>query len=131
MNSPNGTRNRLLALMSPADRDRLARTIETIELDARQIREAPGKVISHVYFVENGLVSIVGTAPEGHRIEIGMVGYEGMSGLGVVLGDDRSPNETLVQSAGSAQRISARALREAMAASPSLAGILLAMPTSS
>ena len=54
-----------------------------------------------------------------------MVGYEGMSGVGIVLGDDRSPNEAMVQSAGSALRISARSLRQAIAASPSLASILL------
>jgi CRP-like cAMP-binding protein len=114
-----------LALMSPADRDRLAPSIEETELSARQILEAPGKAISHVYFVESGLVSIVGTAPQGHRIEIGMVGYEGMSGIGIVLGDDRSPNETMVQSAGSALRVSTRSLREAMAASPLLASTLL------
>ena len=126
MNSPNnGSRNRLLAMLSPADRDRLALNIETAELDARQILEAPGEVISHVYFVENGLVSIVGTAPQGHRIEIGMVGYEGMSGVGIVLGDDCSPNETMVQSAGSALRISAQALREAITTSPTLASVLL------
>ena len=120
MNSPNGTRNRLLAAIAPADRDRLASRLETIELDVRQILETPGEVISHVYFVESGLVSVVGTAPEGHRIEIGMVGCEGMSGVGIVLGDDRSP-----QSAGSAQRVSASALREAMSASTALANILL------
>ena len=126
MNSPNnGSRNRLLAMLSPADRDRLALNIETAELDTRQILEAPGEVISHVYFVESGLVSIVGTAPQGHRIEIGMVGYEGMSGVGIVLGDDCSPNETMVQSAGSALRISAQALREAITTSPTLASVLL------
>ena len=125
MNSLNGTRNRLLALMSPAARDRLAPSLEAIELDASEMLEAPGEMISHVYFVESGLVSIVGTAPQGHGIEIGMVGYEGMSGVGIVLGDDRSPNETMVQSAGSALRVSTRSLREAMAASPSLASTLL------
>jgi CRP-like cAMP-binding protein len=124
VSSPNSTRNRLLALMSPADRARLAPSIEETELDARQILEVPGEVISHVYFVESGLVSIVGTAPQA-RIEIGMVGFEGMSGIGIVLGDDRSPNETMVQSAGSALRVSTRSLREVMAGSPSLANILL------
>jgi CRP-like cAMP-binding protein len=48
-----------------------------------------------------------------------------MSGVGVVLGDDRSPNETMVQSAGSAERISAPALREAMSAGTALAKVLL------
>ena len=64
--------------------------------------------ISHVDFVESGLVSVVGAAAPNHRIEIGMVGYEGMTGLSIVLGGDRSTNETLVQSAGSALRISTR-----------------------
>ena len=99
--------------------------MKRFELDTRQFLEVPGEVISHVYFVESGLVSIVGTAPQGHRIEIGMVGHEGMSGAAIVLGDDRSPNETMVQSAGSALRISTRSLREATAASPSLASILM------
>ena len=54
-----------------------------------------------------------------------MVGYEGMTGLGVVLGDDRSANETLVQSAGSALRISTPSLREIMGSSRSFTATLL------
>lgn len=126
MNSPNnGSRNRLLAVLSHADRDLLAPCLEVTELDARQILEAPRDPISHVYFVESGLVSVVGTTEPDHRIEVGMVGYEGMTGLGIVLGDDRSANETMVQSAGSAMRISATLLREMMAASRSLTVTLL------
>ena len=34
-----------------------------------------------------------------------MVGYEGMTGVALVLGDDRSVNETMVQSAGAAMRL--------------------------
>ena len=112
MNSPNnGSRNRLLAVLSHADRDLLAPCLEVAGLDARQILETPRDPISHVYFVESGLVSVVGTTEPDHRIEVGMVGYEGMTGLGIVLGDDRSTNETLVQSSGSAMRISATLLR--------------------
>ncbi|HTB35799.1 MAG TPA: Crp/Fnr family transcriptional regulator, partial [Reyranella sp.] len=62
MNSPNnGSRNRLLAVLSHADQDLLTPCLETIELDARQILEVPSDPISHVYFVESGLVSVVGT----------------------------------------------------------------------
>ena len=123
--SPDGLRNRLLALISPTDRVRLAPLLETIDLEIRQILETPGETIGHVYFVESGLVSVVGTAPPNHRIEIGMVGYEGMSGLGIVLGDDHSPNQTIVHAAGSAMRISAQSLRETMSASQTLTSILL------
>jgi CRP-like cAMP-binding protein len=126
MNSPsNGSRNRLLAVLSHDDRDLLTPALETVDLDVRHILEAPNDPISHVYFVESGLVSVVGAAPPNHRIEIGMVGYEGMTGLSIVLGGDHSANETLVQSSGSALRISTESLREMMEASPSLTATLL------
>jgi CRP-like cAMP-binding protein len=126
LNAPdNVSRNRLLAMLSPANRTLLASALEEIGLTARQIVEAPNEPIDHVYFVESGLVSVVGTATDKHRIEIGMVGYEGMTGLSVVLGDDRSANEALVQSSGIALRITAAGLRERMAASHSLTADLL------
>jgi CRP-like cAMP-binding protein len=126
MNSPsNGSRNRLLAVLSHADRDLLTPALEAVDLDLRDVLEAPNHPISHVYFVESGLVSVVGAAAPNHRIEVGMVGYEGMTGLSVVLGGDRSVNETLVQSAGSALRISTGSLREMLGASRSLTATLL------
>jgi CRP-like cAMP-binding protein len=126
VNSPvNGWRNRLLAGLSRTDHDLLVPALEMIELDARQVLEAPSDPISHVYFVESGLVSVVGTTVPDHRIEVGMVGYEGMTGLCIVLGDDRSANETVVQSSGSAMRLPTKALREMMGASRSLTATLL------
>src|SRR5258708_3088819 len=73
----------------------------------------------------SGLASIVGATPPHHRIEVGMVGYEGMPGLAVVLGDDRSANETVVQSSGRALRIGSGPLRKAMVSSPTLTIALL------
>ena len=118
-------RNRLLAVLPAADFAVLQPSLELIDLEARQILETPHTPIAHVHFVESGLVSIVGTTAPDHRIEVGMVGHEGMTGLGAVLGDDRSANEALVQSNGSAWRITAPALRKAMAESPALASLLL------
>jgi len=68
---------------------------------------------------------MVGVTKPDHRIEVGMVGYEGMTGYGVVLGNNRSTNEILVQSAGSALRISAASLRKIMGSSQSLTSTLL------
>lgn len=126
MNIPiGGARNRLLAILSDPDRDLLTPALETVALDLRQVLEAPNEPISHAYFLESGLVSIVGTAPPAHRIEIGMVGSEGMTGLSIVLGGDRSVNETMVQSAGTALRISTGSLRRMLEASRSLTATLL------
>jgi CRP-like cAMP-binding protein len=48
-----------------------------------------------------------------------------MTGLPVVMNDDRSPNETYVQVAGSAYRVAAEDLRNALTASASLQWLLL------
>ena len=124
MNDPHPG-NRLLATLSQGDQDLLRPFLEVVDLDARRILDAPREPISHVYFVESGLVSVVGMASPDRRIEVGMVGYEGMTGMDAVLGDDSSPNETLVQCPGSALRISTAALRRIMRKSESFTARLL------
>ena len=124
MNDPHPG-NRLLATLSEGDQDLLRPFLEVVELDARRILDAPGEPISHVYFVESGLISIVGATSPDRRIEVGMVGYEGVTGVDALLGDDSSPNETLVQSPGFALRISTAALRRIMRKSDSFTARLL------
>ena len=46
--------------------------------------------------------------------EVGLIGREGMSGLSVLLGTDRSPNDTIFQHVGVGLRITAVELRKAM-----------------
>jgi CRP-like cAMP-binding protein len=78
--SLNGPRNRLLAAFPKTDVDLLRPHLELVRLDVHQVLEEPGHLISHVYFIESGLVSMVGTTKPNHRIEVGMIGYEGMTG---------------------------------------------------
>jgi CRP-like cAMP-binding protein len=116
--------NRLLALLLPADRELMRPSLEFVPLKVRQILERPGEPISHAHFVNSGLVSMIGVN-QADRIEVGMVGYEGVTGVGVVLGAERSTNEALVQSSGAAWRISTPALRQVMASSPTFKDTLL------
>jgi CRP-like cAMP-binding protein len=118
--------NRLLKSLSAADRAALLPDLEATSLATSQIIERPNGRIPHVYFLTSGLASVVGTTIEPEqRIEVGMVGYEGMTGLAVVLGDDRSTNETVVQAAGTALRISSVALRRTLQGSATLSAALL------
>jgi len=117
--TPLAPRNFLLAGLSKKDSVLLA-GLETVGLEARQILEAPGIEIPYVYFVESGLVSVVGASHPNHRIEVAMVGFEGMSGAAVVLGADRSANESIVQSRGEARRIATGDLMHALGASASM-----------
>ena len=125
MSSEKSCPNCLLAVLSPNDRALLAPLLEPVDLDVRQIIEKPNEPVSHVYFVQSGMISIVSSANPNHRIEVGLVGREGMTGLCILLGGDQSANEAQVQSSGSALRIPAKSLGEVMDASRTLTSILL------
>jgi len=117
-------KNRLLARLSNDDAALLKSDLEPVELALRQVLEKPEKPIQHAYFIEYGLASIVATNRH-KRLEVGLIGCDGMTGLPIVLGKDRSPHETFIQVAGNGQRIAADKLRAALAQSASLGRALL------
>jgi CRP-like cAMP-binding protein len=80
--------------------------------------------ITHVYFVCDGIISMVSQMQEG-TVEVGTVGREGMSGLPVVLGATTMPTRAFVQVEGDALRMSAEDLRASMQDLPQLRRILL------
>lgn len=122
---PSFSRNRLLSILPPADFDRLRPNLERLTLAFKEVLEEPNEPIESVYFLEPGVGSIVAVTAGGERLEVGIFGPEGMSGLAVVQGSDRSPHETFIQVPGEAIRISAPALREALQESASLRDVLL------
>jgi CRP-like cAMP-binding protein len=118
------TRNRLLFALNRDDFDLLQPDLEPVALELRQWLIEAGEPIQQVYFPEHGIVSILADTSQG-RIEVGLIGPEGMAGLPVVLGIERSPHGYMVQAAGEALRIPAQDLRTALRQSSSLqAGFL-------
>ena len=117
--------NRLLKSLSAADRAALLPDLESASLATWQVIERPNERIPYVYFLTSGLASVVGTTQPEQRIEVGMVGYEAMTGLAVVLGHDRSTNETVIQAAGTALRIPSAVLRRTLQGSATLSSALL------
>jgi len=117
-------RNRLLSALNRDDFDLLQPDLEPVALELRQWVIEAGQPVQQIYFPEHGIVSILADTSEG-RIEVGLIGPEGMAGLPVVLGVDRSPHGYMVQAAGEALRITTLELRTALRQSPSLqAGLL-------
>src|SRR3954453_21519609 len=117
-------RNRLLSALPPDDFGLLQPYLEPTSLELRQWLSETKQPISHIYFPEQSIVSILADTSQG-RIEVGMIGPEGMAGLPVVHGIERSPHGCLVQAAGQALRITAQNLRTAMRHSPALHARLL------
>ncbi len=119
-------RNRLLARMDQGQLAPLRPLLKPVDLPLATVLEAPHEPISHVYFFEAGIGSVVVAGPGGSPgAEVRLFGREGMSGLAVALGNDRSPHETRVQIAGHGHRIPADALRRATLADTRLRNLFL------
>ena len=112
-------RNRLLAALSSDDFALLEPKLERVPLPLGAVVIEAQAPILHVIFPESGFVSTVADTEEG-RIEVGVIGHEGMTGTPVILGTDRTPHTSMVQGAGEALRISTPDLRAAIAARPTI-----------
>ena len=120
-----GMRNQLISRMAAQDFALLAPNLEQISLKERQVVEVPGKPITHLHFIEIGVVSVVAVNAEDHRIEVGVIGNEGMTGVPLVMGDTRAQHSAYMQIAGNGYRIPAAAFADALKKSPSLTGLML------
>jgi CRP-like cAMP-binding protein len=117
--------NRLLRRLSPDDLGLFEARLERVEMTSHQPLEDANQPIEHAFFLERGMASVVAVGDGDRRVEVGVVGWEGVTALMVVLGSDRSPNDTMVQISGEAMRLRAADLRSAMDASPTLRNLLL------
>lgn len=99
--------------------------LEPVDLPFRLSLEAPKRPIQHVYFPEDGLVSVVAMGARDQTIEVGIIGRDGMTGSAVLLGTDRTPYSCHMQIAGYGTRVAVDPLRLALERSLSLRTALL------
>jgi len=113
-------RNHLLATLTPEDFSLLQPLLEPVALPGRSRVVRPNTPIEHAYFLEQGIISVMATTPQGCRIEVGIIGWEGMTSTPILMGTDRTPQESFVQMPGTALRIQTEDLRRAVVTSVSL-----------
>ena len=118
---PNG----LLHALPLADYEWLLPQLTPARLRLRQVLIEPEQPIQHVYFVREGVGSLIATEQEGGDIEVGTVGCEGLIGLPVLLEDDTMSNRVIVQVEGDAWRIGADAFRGALDERPAMRKLCL------
>lgn len=63
--------------------------------------------LDYVWFPHDAVISAVVTTPEGDTLEVGLLGFEGMTGQALLLGEDRSAMTMVVQIPGFASRMRA------------------------
>ncbi len=120
------TRNLIINALPRADREALAGAFERVPLERGDALTHAQEPITHLHFIEGGVVSTTSTSADGERIEIGVIGYEGIAGLSQVLGSDRAPHDTNVQiGQAHALRIEVNQFAAAMEQSASLRRLVL------
>ncbi len=118
--APGAAANRLLAHLPRRDRDHFVRGCERVDLEFNKILAEPGDTMRHIHFPTGGFVSLLAVMPDGVPIEVALVGNEGMVGMPLALGLERSSGRALVQGAGSALRMGGAKFRRELQASPAL-----------
>ena len=117
-------RNRLLGILPLEDFIGLQPALQVQTTHLRQVLISSHTTITAAYFPEEGFISITADGASG-RVEIGLVGREGVVGAApILLGDDRSPHTHFVQTAGRMLSIDADTLRAEVERRPVLRRLL-------
>src|SRR5205085_7462944 len=85
--------------------------LERVPLEAKQVLFEIDQPIDHVYFLETAVASVLSVMADGGSVEAATIGYEGMVGLPVFHGTDRTSAQSVCQVPGGAFRLSADVFR--------------------
>ncbi|MDB5490157.1 MAG: hypothetical protein JWO78_6 [Micavibrio sp.] len=98
-------KNRLLLRLGEKDLALLIPHMQRVNLEQRTVLYDVGESLSHVYFMEEGVASIIAIMENGSTIEVGMVGPEGMVSVSALLGDKTSKQHVVIQLSGVALKV--------------------------
>lgn len=104
-------RNRILATLPTTQYRRLQPGLEEVTLRANAVLYAPGDAISHIYFPNDAVVSLMFDVDERRTVEVAMEGNEGAVGLALYMGGVTSCNLSVVRDSGTAMRLRVKSLR--------------------
>jgi CRP-like cAMP-binding protein len=105
-------RNRLLDLLSETERERLFPGMQRITAEFGELVFRQDEPLGYVDFPLSAVISVVVIMEDGAVVETGTIGNEGMAGLPLLLGAERSPAQAFYQVPGEALRMSADAFTE-------------------
>jgi CRP-like cAMP-binding protein len=116
--------NRLLSALSAADYKRLVPHLELVHLEMKHVAYEPEQPIEYAYFPLTGLASMVTVMQGGKAIEVATIGNEGMVGLPLFLGVDRTAGQAYTQVPGDSLRIKADVFQKEVSRQAGLARML-------
>jgi CRP-like cAMP-binding protein len=114
------TENHLLAALPREILDRLDNDLHPVTLLRQQILYEAGARFEEIYFIEQGVTSLLTSLADGATIETGMIGSEGLTGVQALLGAEVSSQQVIVQVVGQGLRMSAARCKRAFEEHPDL-----------
>ena len=117
-------RNRLLLALPRAEYRALLPDLEAVKLPHGAVLFEARHRITHVYFPQRSVVSLLTAAGDGPGVEVGLVGNDGMVGLSVFLGSSLSTTQAVLQIPDGAWRMEVRAFTRAIVGDTSLRRVL-------
>jgi CRP-like cAMP-binding protein len=122
--SSNWPRNRLLLALPSRNLNRLMPELEHIRCQRAQVLMDADSSLDHVFFPDDGVVSVVAVYANGSVIEMATIGREGCTGMQAFFGAKTSSVRLLVQIPGSAAKMSRAAFAQAMESMPSFRNLM-------
>jgi CRP-like cAMP-binding protein len=116
--------NQILLALPANERVVIFSKLQFVSLPVSTVLNEVGLPIKHVFFMDEGLASILTTVAGGKSVEVGLCGTEGFIGLPLTVGFSSSPTRIIIQVAGSGFRMSAKDFSAALRKCPSLAAAL-------
>lgn len=114
--------NAILLALPETEFNALRPHLQFVPLPQRfRLHEANQK-LEEVYFLNQGMVSLVFTTQKEESVEVGVVGNEGFTPIPVAAGLRRSPHRAVMQIGGEGFKVSVEHLEEVLLSSPKLHG---------
>jgi CRP-like cAMP-binding protein len=103
--------NHILDAISPTARERLLPHLKMVDLPLGKVLYESGDTLRHIYFPTTCIVSHLYVLADGASAEIAVVGNDGAIGVALFMGGETTTNRAIVQSAGSAYRLTGARLK--------------------
>src|ERR1700692_1243443 len=94
--------------------------LEPVQLPQHLILHEPGQKIDFIYFLNEGMCSLVALSRDGSSVEVGIVGKEGMVGMSLTVGLRQEAFRAIMQMSGSGLRIRSEIFQEILLSASTL-----------
>jgi CRP-like cAMP-binding protein len=110
--TPRPEQNYILGALPPAERERLFPHLKLVTLPLGKALYESGDTLQHIYFPTDSIISLLYVLENGASAEIAVVGKDGAIGVALFMGGETTTNRAIVQSSGSAYRLTGARLKQ-------------------